>query len=204
MDASSSLSINCKTGEALQIALKHRDEYTQHHCERVANIAVQTGVHLGFDDEALYHLETAAIFHDIGKIAIPDEILLNKGKLTTEQYDHMKTHAVVGANIAEKLDITNSKEVANIIRHHHEHYDGSGYPHNLKGEDIPLSSRIICIIDVFDALSSKRCYREPIIDSEKTLAKMAEEMLHQFDPHIFDIISKIIINRVISQEEQPV
>jgi putative nucleotidyltransferase with HDIG domain len=187
------LSLNCKTGEALQMALKHRDEYTQNHCERVTSIAIKTGEHFEFDGELLYQLETAAIFHDIGKIGIPDDILLNPGKLTSGQYEQMKTHAVAGASIAEKLDIPSADKIAEIILHHHEHYDGSGYPHGLKGEEISLSSRIISVIDVFDALSSHRVYRKPI-SSEKALTIMAEEMSNEFDPLVLKAVSQIVKN----------
>jgi|AZIC01.1.fsa_nt_gi putative nucleotidyltransferase with HDIG domain len=201
METTDPLIISCKTGEALQIALKHRDEYTQYHCQRVANIAVLTGKYLGLNDEALSSLETAAIFHDIGKIGMPDEILLNTGSLNSEQYETMKTHAIVGASIAEKLDIKNADEVATIIRHHHEHYDGSGYPDGLKGEEIPLSSRIICIVDVFDALTSRRRYRDPI-GFEHTLEEMAQTMANQFDPTLFDVIAKIIKQTLIKESSE--
>jgi len=191
-----SLKLIYKAGEALQVALKHRDEYTQYHCERVAAIAKLAGEYFKLNKEELYQLETAAIFHDIGKIGIPDDILLNPGKLTATQYEHMKTHSVVGANITEKLDIPHAENVADIIRHHHEHFDGSGYPYGMKGEEIPISSRIICIIDVFDALSSNRCYRTPI-KAELTLAKMKKEMSHQFDPHVFQVVADVIQNTIL-------
>jgi putative nucleotidyltransferase with HDIG domain len=109
------LTIICKTGEALQIALTHRDEYTQKHCQRVAYIAVNAGKHFGFDRSLLQQLETAAIFHDIGKIGMSDDILLNPSKLTHEQFEMMKTHSILGASIAEKLDIPNADNIANII-----------------------------------------------------------------------------------------
>jgi putative nucleotidyltransferase with HDIG domain len=185
------LTIICKAGEALQIALSHRDEYTQNHCQRVAFIAIETGKHFGFDRSVLQQLETAAIFHDIGKIGMPDDILLNPSKLTDVQFDLMKTHSVLGASIAEKLDIPDAEIVADIIRHHHEHYDGSGYPDGLKGEEISLASRIICVVDVFDALSSRRCYRDAISPKD-TLTYMAEEMIGQFDPLVFEVVSQVI------------
>ena len=199
MEKNLPLSIICKTGEALQTALKHRDEYTQNHCERVSRIAIQTGKHYGFDEESLSQLEIAAIFHDIGKIGIPDSILLNPGSLSVDEFEQMKTHAVIGANIVEKLDIPNADKIAEIILHHHEHYDGSGYPHGLKNQHIPLSSRIITVIDVFDALSTQRCYREPT-NVESTLIKMKNEMINQFDPEVFDVVSQVIKNILISRE----
>lgn len=187
------LTIICKTGEALQIALTHRDEYTQNHCQRVAYIAIEAGKYFGFDRSVLQQLETAAIFHDIGKIGMPDDILLNPGKLTDVQFDLMKTHSGLGASIAEKLDIPDADIVADIIRHHHEHYDGSGYPDGLKGEEISLASRIICVVDVFDALSSRRCYRDAISPKD-TLTYMAEEMIGQFDPLVFEVVSQVIMS----------
>lgn len=196
------LTIICKTGEALQIALTHRDEYTQNHCQRVAYIAIQAGKHFGFDSALLQELEIAAIFHDIGKIGMPDDILLNPGKLTDVQFEQMKTHSILGASIAEKLDIPNAENVANIIRHHHEHYDGSGYPDGLKGDEISLASRIICVVDVFDALSSKRCYRDAI-STKHTLTYMAEEMLEQFDPKVFEVVSQVIMSsEFVAYEKQ--
>jgi len=191
MQNNQALNIICTTGEALQAALMHRDEYTQNHCERVTYIAVQTGKFLKFNAEQLAQLEAAAIFHDIGKIGIPDDILLNPGKLTGEQYKHMQTHVVVGTSIAQKLDIPNADKVAEIILHHHEHYDGTGYPHGLKGDEIPLSSRIITVVDVFDALSSPRRYREPM-SAESTLDKMEKEMMHEFDPKVFEVVSQVV------------
>lgn len=191
-----------KTGEALQLALTHRSEYTQNHCQRVAYIATQTGKQFGLDSYLLQELETAAIFHDIGKIGMPDDILLNPGKLTDEQYKLMKTHSILGASIAEKLDIPNAANVANIIRHHHEHYDGSGYPDGLKGDEILLSSRIICVVDVFDALSSKRCYRDAI-SIKNTLAYMAAEMIEQFDPMVFEVVSRVVMSsEFVAYEKQ--
>jgi len=202
METKQSLMIICKAGESLQIALTQRDEYTQLHCQRVAQIAVQTGKHFGLDDSLLVQLETAAIFHDIGKIGIADDILLNPGSLTVEQYEQMKNHVVLGASIVEKLDIPNAEGVAKIILHHHEHYDGSGYPDGLKGDEISLPSRIICIVDVFDALSSNRCYRDAT-SPKNTLAYMAQEMSAQFDPFVFEVVSQVIIkNDFISSENE--
>jgi putative nucleotidyltransferase with HDIG domain len=186
------LDLNCKVGEALFTSLKHRDEYTQSHCERVANIATLCGQQLGMTKSQLDQLKLAAIFHDIGKIGIPDQILLNTGKLTDEEYAIMKAHVSIGANIVEKLDIEDAQQVADIILYHHEHFDGSGYPHQLKADDIPIASRIICITDVYDALSSRRCYRVGI-SPEQALDKMHTEMHHMFDPEILDIFSTIAL-----------
>lgn len=195
MEESSPLIISCGVSQSLQLALKHRDEYTQFHCERVAKIAIKTGIKLGFNEQELCDIEKAAIFHDIGKIGMSDEILFNPGKLTDSQYEQMKAHPIIGASITEKLDIPNAEKVAKIIYHHHEHFSGSGYPDGLKGEKIPLGSRIICIIDVFDALTSNRRYRDPL-SFEQTLAEMEKTMIHQFDPQLFEVISDVIRNEI--------
>jgi len=194
METTSPLTCNSTAGHTLQLNLKHSDSHGQeHHCERVANIAVQTGHQLGLDDASLYQLETAAIFHDIGKIGLPDEILLNADHLTEAQHEQMKTHALIGANVAEKLDIPDAAIVAKIIRHHHEHFDGSGYPLGLKGEEIPLSSRIIGIIDAFDSLNTDHSCYDPI-HIEKILTTMSEEMLDKFDPYVFKVVADLIKN----------
>jgi len=190
MEQGHSLNISYKTAEAL-ITLQHRDKETQLHCERVANIAVQAGVLIGLDDELLYQLETAALFHDIGELGVPNEILLNQKNLSDSQRELMNSHTLIGANIAEKLDIPDPHKVAEIIRHHHEYYDGSGYPYGLKGERIPLASRIIGIIDSFDTLTSHHSSHN-LISTEKTLSMMAEKMIHLFDPHVFDIVAKVL------------
>lgn len=185
------LNIRYEINKVLHLLLEHSDEHIQHHCERVANVAVQTGVHLGFDDESLYQLETAAIFHDIGEIGVPTEVLLNPNNLSATQYELLKSHTLIGANIAEKLDIPDAHKVAEIIRHHHEHFDGSGYPYGLKADNIPLPSRIICIIDAFDTLMA---HHKPsdLEGIKSTLLMMSEKMNHLFDPHVFDIVAKVI------------
>jgi len=191
MDLSQSLNFNCKTGKTFELALEHREEYDQHHCERVANLAVQAGVVLGMDDDSLYQLEAAAIFHDIGKIGIADEILLNVRHLSPAQNELLKTHTLIGASIAEKLAIPDAHKVAKIIRHHHEYVDGSGYPYGLKGEDIPLASRIICVIDSFDSLSAEQSYQNQA-RIEKILDIMKKDISHKFDPDVFECVAALI------------
>ncbi len=195
MNIQTPLQIDCKAGDALQTALKHRDEYTQYHCERVAQIAIKTGKKLNLSEHELNNLEVAAVFHDIGKIGIPDDILLHPGKLNEQQYELMKQHVYIGANIVEKLDIPNADEIAKIIFHHHENYDGSGYPDGLLGDEIPLLSRIICIIDVFDALTGERRYRNAA-SVENTLQMMSLKMGDKFDPKLLSLISPIILNDI--------
>tara|TARA_R110001583_G_scaffold130834_1_gene282535 strand:- start:31355 stop:31732 length:378 start_codon:yes stop_codon:yes gene_type:complete len=115
----------------------------------------------------------------------------------------MKNHVVLAASIVEKLDIPDAGNVAKVILHHHEHYDGSGYPDGLKGDEISLSSRIICIVDVFDALSSNRCYRDAT-SIKNTLTYMADEMSEQFDPAVFGVVSQVIMDLEFALPEKAV
>lgn len=135
-----------------------KDNYTERHSIRVTNLAVYFGNYLGLSKEDLETLNMAASFHDIGKIGIPDSILLKEGKLTDEEYDQIKLHPVIGANILGVSDIF--KDICPIISGHHERYDGKGYPNKLKGENIPYLARVLSICDSFDAMVAKRPYKE--------------------------------------------
>ena len=143
--------------KTLALMIEARDAYTQGHCERLGRYATRLGERLGLAQEDLVALTKGGYFHDIGKIAIPDSILLKPGKLTPEEFERMKQHTVIG----EKLcgDLRALHEVRPIVRHHHEHLDGSGYPDGLAGDDVPLLAQIIAIVDVFDAITTDRPYR---------------------------------------------
>lgn len=146
--------------ETLRRTVDAKDKYTRGHSDRVAQYSILIGKKLGLSYEDLETLRIGGLFHDIGKIGIPDNILLKTSKLTDYEYDEIKKHPSIGAYILE-----NSKIFANIIPivlHHHERYDGKGYPYNLKGEDIPYMARIVAISDTFDAMTSKRCYRDSL------------------------------------------
>lgn len=138
--------------------LEARDEFTRSHSERVREISVYIAKKLGLSDATVAEIETAAYLHDIGKIGVPDSILKKPGKLTKEEYEIMAEHPVIGAEIIGKA--TDLRETADVILHHHERYDGSGYPDRLKEHNIPLQSRIIAVADSIDAMTSKRAYRE--------------------------------------------
>lgn len=169
--------------ESLRLAVDAKDSYTKNHSDRVAYYSVLIGKKLGLSDEDLHTLHDGALFHDIGKIGIPDAILRKPGKLTDEEYDDIKNHPSIGAKI-----ITPAKIFTNIIpivKHHHERFDGKGYPSSLAGKDIPLLSRIVCVADSFDAMTSDRSYRPRF-----TLYKALEELENckgiQFDPDVVD------------------
>lgn len=142
---------------ALINMIEIRDSYTSGHSQRVANYSKLIAKDLGFSEEELHTLYQAGILHDIGKIAIPDSILLKPGRLNNQEYDLMKEHALLGYEILEKIPMY--KDLSPIIKYHHERYDGTGYPEGLKGEEIPLFSQILAISDTFDAMTTSRIYK---------------------------------------------
>ena len=163
-----------RAGAALLTALKHRDHYTEAHCTRVARLAWHTGEALGVALSDLGCLISAAVLHDVGKIGIPDRILLYSGSLDSYQYEEIKAHSEIGANIVEKLDIPTARRVAELVRWHHERVDGQGYPDGLTEDEIPLGARIISVVDAFDAITSTRRYRLGLEVNEALLQLEAE------------------------------
>jgi len=149
---------------ALARAIEAKDKYTQGHTERVSSYARQLGERLKLPSQDLSALYSGGILHDVGKIGIPDSILNKPAKLTEEEFDLIKKHPLIGAQICQPLQSV--RNVIPIIRHHHEKMDGSGYPDGLKGEEIPLLARIMAIVDVYDALTTERSYRRALSPDE--------------------------------------
>jgi GGDEF domain-containing protein len=173
------------TIEALVYAIEIRDAYTQGHSERVANYAVYLSGWLGMEERFLEQIFTAGMLHDLGKIGIPDEILLKPGRLNEREYGLIKLHSSLSEKIVEKLE--SFDDLMGAVRHHHENFDGSGYPDALVGEQIPIMARIISIVDVFDALTTRRIYRDSM-SIDKALTIMHDEQKKgKFDPDIFDV-----------------
>ena len=143
---------------ALSKAVDARDSYTAGHSERVAKIAMDIAQKLGFPKKKIEQLEIAALFHDIGKLGIPDSILLKPEKLNEAEIQIIQQHPIIGANILK--DVIFLKDTLSIILHHHERYSGEGYPDGIKGDQIPIESRIISIADTYDAMTSDRPYRK--------------------------------------------
>ncbi|MGD9840488.1 MAG: HD-GYP domain-containing protein [Candidatus Bipolaricaulis sp.] len=166
-----------------------RDFYTGTHSANVAELAVKLTRKLRLPDEVVDQVEAAARVHDLGKIAIPDSILLKPGKLTAEEWALVKRHPVVGADLLQGLEIY--EEIADVVRHEHEHWDGGGYPDGLSGEKIPLGSRIIAVADVWSALTTDRPYRPAYTaDEARTILKaMAEKEL---DPKLVDLFLTVV------------
>jgi len=158
---------------ALARSIEGKDPYTKGHCERLAENSARLGERIGLSTEEITTLRRAGVVHDIGKVAVPDAILLKPGPLTPEERAIMQQHPVVGESICAPLK--SFRSVLPIIRHHHEKFDGSGYPDGLKGEQIPLTARILSIIDVYDALTTERPYKRALPTAE-ALQTMAEEV----------------------------
>lgn len=162
-------------------ALDMKDNYTHGHSLRVADYCLILGHHLEMDEEKLYELELSALFHDIGKIGIPDKILSKPDRLTEEEFQVMKTHPVLSYELLKGFE--GYEQIAKNARHHHERYDGKGYPDNLKADEIPMISRMILIADTFDAITSSRVYRKEL---KETIAfeELTEFAGTQFDPFL--------------------
>jgi putative two-component system response regulator len=158
---------------AVARAVEARDEVTGDHCDRLSVVASRLGERLGLDDDSLKALRRAGYLHDIGKIAIPDAILLKPGRLTQDEWTVMRSHVNIGVEICSPL--RSLKPVLPIIRHHHERADGSGYPDQLHGNSIPLLARVFQVVDVFDALTSNRPYRKALT-STAAFATLREEV----------------------------
>ncbi len=171
-------------------AAEYRDEHTGYHIQRVSHYCVAIGTYLGLDNEALEVLKYASPLHDIGKLGIPDAILLKPGALTKEEWEIMKLHTTIGAQILSGSKIRYLKAAEKIALYHHEKWDGTGYPEGLKGEKIPLFARITAIADVFDALTTDRPYRKAL-SVEDALQIIKNERGSHFDPQIVDIFFKI-------------
>lgn len=170
-----------------------RDHDTGDHCDRLAHTSVVLGKALQLSPDSLEALRRGGVLHDIGKLGIPDAILLKEGKFDPAEWEIMKQHPIIGASLCAPLRTMN--KTVDIIRHHHEKWNGSGYPHGLAGEDIPLLARVFQIVDVYDALSSARPYK-PAFPREKVLDILNEKTAKGYwDPHLMAVFLDIVENR---------
>ena len=177
--------------EIIRRTVDAKDAYTRGHSDRVSEYSVLIGKKLGLSDQDLYTLKIGALFHDIGKIGIPDRVLLKEGKLTDEEYEEIKKHPSIGAHILENSNIF--ENMIPIVLHHHERFDGRGYPMGLKNKEIPLMARIVAVADTFDAMTSKRVYRNSLpLDVVK--AEFERCSGTQFDSEIVKIFLDILNN----------
>lgn len=177
--------------KALAVALGHRDLLTRLHSDRVSGLAGEMAVVFGMDKNDLAILKIAALFHDIGKIGIPDAILLKPSKHDAAEWEKMKEHSAIGENILSAVEIEDSPRASKVIRHHHEYFNGQGYPDKLIGEDIPICSRIISIADSYDAMAVTRSYNRARKHSE-IMSILESETGMKHDPSLMQIFCRII------------
>ena len=178
-----------KAIKALIAAMEAKDKSTSGHSSRVVNYTMMLASGLDLTEDERFILQLSAALHDIGKIGISDNILNKNSTLHKTEYDLVKAHPIIGSEIVGRID--DLAQVADVIRHHHERFDGSGYPEGLKGDEIPLFSRIIAIADTYEALISDRIYRRRL-DKEKALKILKRNVGTQFDPALVDLfIEKI-------------
>lgn len=170
-----------ETIDTLRKAVDKKDPYTRGHSDRVAYISAMIAEVMGFSEDEVEKIRLGGQFHDIGKIGVKDNILTKPGKLTDEEYEEIKKHPVIGYELLEKNNIF--KDILPAVRHHHEKFDGSGYPDGLKGNQIPIMARIVCVADSFDAMMSKRSYRDKM-DLDYTMDQIEKCSGSQFDPQI--------------------
>jgi putative nucleotidyltransferase with HDIG domain len=176
------------TLEALVLALDAREHETYAHSLRVRAYTLHLARLVSYPPALLPPLARAALLHDIGKIAVADSILLKPGKLTEEEWVQMRQHVLAGEQILNRIPFL--RPSAPIVRHHHERYDGRGYPHGVAGEQIPLGARLFTLADTLDAMTSDRAYRKAVALSE-VRAEVARQRGRQFDPQVADLFLKV-------------
>src|SRR6201987_3197739 len=179
--------LHLRTIEALALAIEAKDHTTHDHLQRVRVYAVEVAKELGLTPEEMEALQAAALLHDIGKLAVPEHIISKPGKLTPEEFEKMKIHPVVGAEILERVRFP--YPVVPIVRAHHEKYDGSGYPFGLKGDEIPIGARILSAVDYLDALASDRQYRRAMPLNE-VMERLKSESGKSFDPRVVEVLQR--------------
>jgi diguanylate cyclase (GGDEF)-like protein/putative nucleotidyltransferase with HDIG domain len=180
-------SLNMRTIEALALAIEAKDHTTHTHLQRVRTYAVEIAKEIGLSRDETEALRAAALLHDIGKLAVPEHIINKPGKLTHEEFEKMKVHPLVGAEILDRVAFP--YPVAPIVRSHHERWDGSGYPAGLTGEEIPIGARILAVVDCLDALASDRQYR-PAIPLDRAMDTVKERSGTWFDPKVVEILAR--------------
>ena len=179
--------LHLRTIEALSLAIEAKDHTTHDHLRRVQVYAVEIAKDLGLDEDMLNAIRAASMLHDIGKLAVPENILSKPGRLTPEEFEKMKIHPIVGSEILDRVEFP--YPVVPIVRSHHEKWDGTGYPDGLKREAIPIGARILSAVDCFDALASERPYRRAL-SPEEALTTLSAEKGRSFDPRVVEVMER--------------
>ena len=180
-------SLHVRTIEALALAIEAKDQTTHKHLQRVRVFAVAVAQQLGLSEDEIEALRAAALLHDIGKLAVPEHIINKPGRLTPEEFEKMKIHPIVGAEILERVEFP--YPVAPIVRSHHEKWDGTGYPDGLRHEEIPIGARILAAVDCLDALASHRQYRNAL-SLEHAMESLVAASGTAFDPRVVEILKR--------------
>jgi putative two-component system response regulator len=176
---------------SLARSIEAKDPYTEGHCDRLSRAAVALGERLGLADDTRTALRRAGIVHDIGKVAVPEQILLKPGPLDATERRLMESHTIVGERICAPLK--SFRHVLPIIRHHHEHLDGSGYPDHLKGDQIPLAARVLTTVDIYDALTTDRPYRRALSSAEAFATLREETMRGWWDASLISALNELVV-----------
>ena len=179
--------VNLRTIETLALAIDAKDHTTHNHVQRVRLYSLEIGKELGLTPDELEALAAASVLHDIGKLAVPEQIISKPGKLTPAEFQKMKIHPIVGAEILERVAFP--YPVVPIVRSHHEKWNGTGYPDGLKGAHIPIGARVLALVDCFDALTSDRQYRRAL-PVDEAIAKVVSEAGTSFDPAVVDVLER--------------
>ena len=177
--------------QTIRATVEAKDSYTRGHSDRVSEYSVLIGKYLNLSDNQIEILKIGGLFHDVGKIGIPDTILLKNGKLTDEEYSEIKKHPKIGADIIGNSEMF--KDIIPFVKYHHERFDGKGYPEGLSGENIPYVARIAAVADSFDAMSSRRVYRDSL-SKDIVIQEIEKNLGTQFDPQIGSAFLDIIEN----------
>jgi putative two-component system response regulator len=183
---------------SIAVVVEERDAYTGDHCARVGLLAITIAQSLGLGQEELRTLSLGGSYHDLGKIAIPDGILRKPGKLSPEEFELMKKHAALGADILKPMRTMTS--VLSLVRHHHERLDGSGYPDRLPGRDIPATVRILSVTDIYDALATRRPYKDAF--PHETCMKILRDEAAKgwWDRDVVEALGKVVIQQGLAEE----
>ncbi len=193
--------VHLRTIEALALAIEAKDQTTHDHLQRVRVYAMELAKELGLTEGEKEALQAASVLHDIGKLAVPESIISKPGKLTPEEFEKMKIHPIVGAEILEQVDFP--YPVVPIVRAHHEKWDGSGYPDGLVGQAIPIGARILAAVDCLDALASDRQYRRAL-PLDEAIKRVSDEAGKAFDPRVVQILARRYVELERMAKETPV
>ncbi len=188
------------TINALMAAVEAKDPRTSEHARNVAEFCHVVAARMGFDRRSLTNLRYASLLHDIGKISVPTEVLAKENRLEKEELEIIRRHPEISAEIIRPVSFL--RRIIPIIRHHHENVDGSGYPDGLKGDEIPLESRVLAVADAYDAMTSDRPYREAV-SRERALTLIAERAGTQFDADIVNIFAEVMRENATAEEVAP-